>query len=1307
MHESFSASRPARRLTPARATLFYAVFSALWIVASGYLLNLATEDPALLARFELAKGLAFVAVTSILLYLLLRFHASPPDSEEEAAALLPGKRRLAAIYAALALVAPLIGFGIVRLHVPQMERETFDNLGIIADLKARQIENWVHERIGDGTALSDSRGFVSRVAELQRSGSPMQAETIRIRLELMIKRLGYESVILLDAAGRPLMSLGEPHRADEATTHLLQETFTDGVVRRSRLYFDAGGHQHMDFIAPLLHETEGRRQPVGAVLLHIDPARFLYPYIQDWPGASASAETLLVRREGERVEYLNELRHRPGKATLSQLTESAASLPAAIAIREARPGATAGVDYRGVPVLAAYRPVAGTDWHLVAKIDSDEAFAPVRDLAIWVSLVAFIATAAIGVAVLMLWRQQQRAHRLKLKLSASAIVRQSEARYRAATESAGDAIVSADVAGNIVSWNPSAASLFGYAEAEALGQPLTLLMPQEFRQRHVEGMVRLGAGGVPRVIGKPVELTGRHKEGGEFPVELSLARWQTDEGVFYTGILRDIAERKCADILLRRQKDLYEMLSQTNQTIVRCSDQYSLFSEICRIAVEHGRFRFAWIGVLDAEKCRVLPRTRFGEDAGYIDTVHAARTADGQEEQGGQGLVMQTVRTGVHAISNDFLEDAALAPWHDEASKAGVRAAGAFPIRRGGTVIGTLNLYAAEPGFFDATVLNTLDEMSTDISFALDNLDRAAALAVASQVVEASPVVLYRLLPGTGGLMEYVSENIRRWGYAAADMLSGELNYARIVHADDVERVKAEHERHEREGQDDFTQTFRIVTATGVTLWIEEHTHIVRNASGQALFYEGLATDITEREHINAVLEQRNTLVEMILKYAPIGFAVNTIGDGKLLFIGRNFEVIYGVPPGSLNGVSDFFEAVYVDPDFRERLRVRVMADIESGDLARMRWDDIEFTARDGKKRVVSAMNIPLPEQNLMISAVQDVTTQFEAQKALRAAEEQFRGLVEQAIAGIYIIQGGRLVYVNQRCAEIFGYAEADALMGLDPLQLVIESDRAKTTEHIQRLRDGVVQRLTFEFTALRQDGTEVDIGLHGARATHRGRQAIIGLLQDISEKKRAEEQIARYVKQLEGAFMRTVEVATTLSEMRDPYTAGHEKRVAEIAVAIGTELGYDARGQEGLRVSGYLHDVGKITIPAEILSKPGRLNAIEFELIKGHPRASYDVLKEVEFPWSVAEIALQHHERMDGSGYPQGLKGEAILPEARIMAVADVVEAMASHRPYRAGLGIEVALKEIARGRGTAYDADVADACLRVFREKGYRMPG
>jgi putative two-component system response regulator len=192
----------------------------------------------------------------------------------------------------------------------------------------------------------------------------------------------------------------------------------------------------------------------------------------------------------------------------------------------------------------------------------------------------------------------------------------------------------------------------------------------------------------------------------------------------------------------------------------------------------------------------------------------------------------------------------------------------------------------------------------------------------------------------------------------------------------------------------------------------------------------------------------------------------------------------------------------------------------------------------------------------------------------------------------------------------------------------------------------------------------------------------------------------------LKTAFLRTVELAMNLSQMRDPYTAGHERRVAVIAEAIGAELGFDLHRQEGLRVASSLHDIGKITIPAEILAKPRQLSAAEFALVKDHPMAGYTALKDIVLPWPVAECALQHHERIDGSGYPAGLKGDEIVFEARILAVADVVEAMASHRPYRAGLGIAKALAEIERGLGTAYDPQAAGACLRLFREKNFELP-
>jgi HD-GYP domain-containing protein (c-di-GMP phosphodiesterase class II) len=213
-------------------------------------------------------------------------------------------------------------------------------------------------------------------------------------------------------------------------------------------------------------------------------------------------------------------------------------------------------------------------------------------------------------------------------------------------------------------------------------------------------------------------------------------------------------------------------------------------------------------------------------------------------------------------------------------------------------------------------------------------------------------------------------------------------------------------------------------------------------------------------------------------------------------------------------------------------------------------------------------------------------------------------------------------------------------------------------------------------------------------------------MMQDYSEKARAEEEVRRHVEELRIALMSTVEVATVLGEMRDPYTAGHQRRVGEISAAIGALIGVDDHRREGLRIAGHLHDIGKIIVPSEILSKPGRLSAIEYQLVQGHAQAGYEVLKNVKFPWPLAEVALQHHERMDGSGYPQGLKGEEILFDARIIAVADVVEAMSSHRPYRSGLGVDKAMAELEAGGGTKYDRTVVEACLTLFREKGYTIP-
>jgi putative nucleotidyltransferase with HDIG domain len=189
----------------------------------------------------------------------------------------------------------------------------------------------------------------------------------------------------------------------------------------------------------------------------------------------------------------------------------------------------------------------------------------------------------------------------------------------------------------------------------------------------------------------------------------------------------------------------------------------------------------------------------------------------------------------------------------------------------------------------------------------------------------------------------------------------------------------------------------------------------------------------------------------------------------------------------------------------------------------------------------------------------------------------------------------------------------------------------------------------------------------------------------------------------LRQSLEQSIETIAATVEARDPYTAGHQRRVGELATAIAREMGLPEEQVNGIHLAAIIHDLGKVHVPAEILSKPGKLNDIEFMLIKTHPQAGYDILKDVKFPWPIADIILQHHERLDGSGYPQGLKEGQILLETKILSVADVVEAMSSHRPYRPTLGVLAALSEIDHGSGSTYDPSVVAACMKLFTEKGF----
>jgi len=300
----------------------------------------------------------------------------------------------------------------------------------------------------------------------------------------------------------------------------------------------------------------------------------------------------------------------------------------------------------------------------------------------------------------------------------------------------------------------------------------------------------------------------------------------------------------------------------------------------------------------------------------------------------------------------------------------------------------------------------------------------------------------------------------------------------------------------------------------------------------------------------------------------------------------------------------------------------------------------------------------------------------------------------------VYIIQDGKFRYVNPALAKFFGYRRKELIGKLGPLDLTHSDDRPRVAEHIRLRLEGEVKSAHYTFRGLRKDGSVIHCEVLGRHTVYRGRPAIIGTLLDITARFQAQEERRKRYEQVLRTIRGVAQAIATVVEVRDPYTAGHQRRVSQLAVAIAREMGLPRERIEGLRVAALLHDIGKVRVPSDILNKPGSLAEPERAIIQTHPEEGYRILKEIDFPWPVAEIVLQHYERLDGSGYPQGLKGEEILLEARILAVADVVEAMSYHRPYRPALGIDKALEEISKKKGVLYDPKVVDACLALFAE-------
>ncbi len=313
-------------------------------------------------------------------------------------------------------------------------------------------------------------------------------------------------------------------------------------------------------------------------------------------------------------------------------------------------------------------------------------------------------------------------------------------------------------------------------------------------------------------------------------------------------------------------------------------------------------------------------------------------------------------------------------------------------------------------------------------------------------------------------------------------------------------------------------------------------------------------------------------------------------------------------------------------------------------------------------------------------------------------AEERFRIVFDSVHDGIVLVDAKNNGFhlANPAMCELLGYTQGEFLqMGAE--EIYPEEGLPYVREQYETQVAGAGQ-LASDVPVRRKDGSVFVADVSSAPTTLADKNYVIRVFRDVTARKEVEER-------LRAALDGTVQALGQTTETRDPYTASHQRRVTQLASAMAEGMRLKPEQIAAVRTAGLLHDIGKLTIPAEILSKPSQLTETEFLLIKGHPQAAYEILKAIEFPWPLPNIVLQHHERLDGSGYPQGLKGSETRVEAKILAVADVVEAMASHRPYRPALGIAKALEEISNGRGIRYDSGAVDTCLDLFTNQAFEF--
>ncbi len=597
-----------------------------------------------------------------------------------------------------------------------------------------------------------------------------------------------------------------------------------------------------------------------------------------------------------------------------------------------------------------------------------------------------------------------------------------------------------------------------------------------------------------------------------------------------------------------------------------------------------------------------------------------------------------------------------------------------------------------------------------------------------------------------------------RWksmlGYADEEVGASPDEWRTRLHPDDLERVSSAAQSYLRGETDSYEAEFRMRHKDGHHVDILARALALRDARGKALRLTGTHVDVSERNRAARELRDSESRVRLLLDSTEEGiYAIDTAGVCTMCNPAAARLLGYSQPQALLGKVlHGLVHHSYPDGTEYPTEACRIHRVVLDGTPAHS--EDEMYWRADGTRFPAEVRAAPIRRDGAIVGAVVsffDITQRKETERTLRRLSRAQTALsrcnaamvrasdeaeLTQAVCDLLVDVGGyRLAWVGSaepsgdglRLVVVAGdridvleseglaLEEAERELARWCAALAVRTGQRQVVRDLSQAPDYAAfaacgHRSCLSVPLLDEGKSFGTLSVHAAEVDAFDAEEL-ALLEELASDLAYGIRMLRTQKQrdeahagLEKSLLQTIEAVALTVEKRDPYTAGHQRRVAQLAAAMAEDMGLSESRVHGLRLGAMIHDIGKIYIPAEILTRPGKLSEVEFKLIQTHPEVGFEIMRGVEFPWPVQAMILQHHERLDGSGYPRGLRGEDILREAKILGVADVVEAMASHRPFRVALGIEVALQEIQRGRGTLYDPEAVDSCVRLFGDGRFK---